>query len=86
VAEFLTTLADKLNAPKPRHIPLWLARLVAGQAAVDYFTSSARTSNSKFCQTFGLPPRFSGIQEGLEQVVATFERSLCVSSVCCRFF
>lgn len=73
VAEFLTTFADKLNSPKPHHIPLWLARLVAGQAAVDYFTTSAHTSNSKFCQTFGWTPRFSGIREGLDQVVATWK-------------
>lgn len=69
VAELLTTLAQKLGAPPPRHVPAWLARLVAGRTAVEYFTTSTQTSNRKFKEEVGWKPRFPTIREGLEEVV-----------------
>jgi nucleoside-diphosphate-sugar epimerase len=72
VAELLRTLAQKLCAPTPRRVPVWLARLVAGKTAVEYFTTSTRTSNQKFKDEVGWKPRFPTIREGLEEVVAAW--------------
>lgn len=72
VAELLATLAQELGAPPPRRIAPWLARLVAGKAAVEYFTTSTRTSNQKIRSEIGWTPRFPTIREGLKEVVAAW--------------
>ncbi|HWP91208.1 MAG TPA: NAD(P)-dependent oxidoreductase [Thermodesulfobacteriota bacterium] len=69
VAELLTYFAELLGAPTPRRVPVWLARLLAGRHAVDFFTSSTRTSNARFCREFGWTPRYPSYREGLGQVV-----------------
>ena len=53
-------------------MPVWLARLLAGEQAVSYFTSSTRTSNARFRRDFGWSPRFPTFREGLDQVVAAW--------------
>ncbi len=72
VKEVLCGFAERLGARKPRHVPVWLARLVAGQYAVRFFTSSVRTSNARFRKDFGWRPRFPTYREGLDQVVAAW--------------
>src|SRR6478752_5745301 len=47
VREWLPVMADVLGAKPPRHIPRWLARLVAGDAAVMIGTESRGASNAK---------------------------------------
>jgi 2-alkyl-3-oxoalkanoate reductase len=47
VREWLPVLADALGAKPPRHFPAWLARLVAGEAAVVMGTQSRGASNAK---------------------------------------
>jgi nucleoside-diphosphate-sugar epimerase len=42
VREWLPTMADALGAKPPRHFPVWLARLVAGEGAVMIGTKGAR--------------------------------------------
>jgi nucleoside-diphosphate-sugar epimerase len=72
VKEFISYFAERLGAPPPRHVPVWLARLVAGPYAVSFFTQSTRTSNQRFRQDVGWSPRFPSYREGLDQVVATW--------------
>lgn len=69
VKKLLTEFAGRLDAPAPRHVPAWLARLVAGQSAVSFFTSSCRTSNARFREEFGWSPHFPSYKEGLEDIV-----------------
>lgn len=69
VQEFLDYFAGRLKAPRPRRVPVWLARLVAGSYAVDFFTISSRTSNARFRRDFGWTPRFPTFREGIDQIV-----------------
>ncbi|MCL6566310.1 MAG: NAD(P)-dependent oxidoreductase [Acidobacteriia bacterium] len=72
VGELLTSFAARLGAPPPRRVPKWLARLVAGEAAVRFMTSSIVTSNRRLRQATGWTPRYPTYHEGLEQVVAAW--------------
>ncbi len=72
VSDFLTGFAERLGASPPRRIPVWLARLVTGQDAVNFFGSSTRTSNARFRREVGWTPRFPSFKEGLDQIVATW--------------
>lgn len=69
VKELLTGFSERLGAARPRRVPVWLARLVAGRHAADFFTSSVRTSNARFREDFGWAPRFPSYREGLDQVI-----------------
>ncbi len=44
VREWLPVLAEALGAKPPRHVPRWLARLIAGEAAVMMGTEAAASS------------------------------------------
>jgi nucleoside-diphosphate-sugar epimerase len=69
VKDLLTGFAERLGAPQPRHVPAWLARLVAGRNATDFFTLSTRTSNARFREDFGWSPRFPTYKEGLDEII-----------------
>ena len=47
VSEWLPYLADVLGARPPRRVPAWLARLIAGEAAVSMMTKIRGSSNAK---------------------------------------
>jgi len=47
VREWLPVLANVLGAKPPRHVPRWLARLIAGEAQVMIATESRGASNAK---------------------------------------
>ena len=68
VQEVLTYWADRLNAPRPFHVPVWLARLVAGSHAVTFFTRSTCTSNTRFGRETGWRPRYPTFREGIDQI------------------
>jgi nucleoside-diphosphate-sugar epimerase len=73
VKEMMSYFAERLNAPTPRRVPAWLARLLAGKNAVSFFTSSTRTSNALFRKDFGWSPRYPSYREGLEQVIQSWK-------------
>jgi nucleoside-diphosphate-sugar epimerase len=73
VKELLSYFAERLGAPTPRRVPVWLARLVAGQYATSFFTASTRTSNARFRHDLGWSPRFPSYREGIDQIVRTWE-------------
>ncbi len=72
VKNLLTAWAALLGAPHPRTIPVWLARLVAGSRAVEFFTRSTLTTNARFRRDFGWTPRYPTYREGLRQVVSAW--------------
>jgi nucleoside-diphosphate-sugar epimerase len=51
--DWLPVLASALGAKPPRHAPAWLARLVAGQAAVEMATQARGSSNAKAKRELG---------------------------------
>ncbi len=73
VSDFLTGFAERLGVSPPRRIPVWLARLVAGQHAVNFFGSSTRTSNARLRSEVGWTPRFPSFREGLDQIIRTWK-------------
>jgi len=68
----LETSAARLGAPRPRRVPVWLARWLAGERAVAYFTQSTRTTNAHLRRDFGWIPHYPTYREGLEQIVAAW--------------
>lgn len=69
VRTFLKEFAARLGAPEPRRVPVWLARWLAGELAVEYFTKSTRTTNARFRRDFAWTPTYPTYREGLDQIV-----------------
>jgi nucleoside-diphosphate-sugar epimerase len=57
VSEWLPFLAHKLGAKPPRKVPAWLAKLVAGPAAVAMMTESRGASNAKAKRELAWTPK-----------------------------
>jgi 2-alkyl-3-oxoalkanoate reductase len=72
VRAFLGEFAARLGARPPRHVPVWLARWLAGEQAVAYFTRSTRTTNARLQRDFAWAPRYPTYREGLDQIVAAW--------------
>jgi 2-alkyl-3-oxoalkanoate reductase len=68
VCEWLPVMAEVLGAKPPRHIPRWLARLIAGDAAVMIGTESRGASNAKAKRELGWTPRHPSWREGFAEV------------------
>ncbi|MBO3749780.1 NAD(P)-dependent oxidoreductase [Streptosporangiaceae bacterium NEAU-GS5] len=64
VREWLPFLAKAVGAPSPRHVPRWLGRLLAGEAAVVIMTESRGASNAKAKATFGWQPEYASWRTG----------------------
>src|SRR4051794_40065298 len=64
VREWLPVLAQALGAKPPRHLPTWLARLVAGDAMVVMSTEGRGASNAKAKRELGWTPRYPSWREG----------------------
>jgi len=62
--EWLPVLANALAAKPPRHVPGWLARLVAGEGAVMMGTESRGTSNAKAKRELGWTLRYPSWRQG----------------------
>jgi nucleoside-diphosphate-sugar epimerase len=73
VGEMLREWAAQLGAPKPRRVPVWLARWIVGALTVEFFTRSTRTSNARFRADFGWAPRFPSFRDGLRQVTEAWK-------------
>jgi nucleoside-diphosphate-sugar epimerase len=70
---YLNEFAARLGAAAPRRVPVWLARWLAGEQAVAYFTKSTKTTNARLRRDFGWSPRYPTYREGLDQIVATWK-------------
>src|SRR6266851_3512469 len=81
VRTFLKEFAVRLGAPAPRRVPVWLARWLAGEQAVAYFTKSTRTTNARFRRDFVWAPRFATYLEGLDQIVAAWKEEATRNTV-----
>jgi nucleoside-diphosphate-sugar epimerase len=71
VREILTTLAEVLGAKPPRHVPVWLARPLAGEVGISLLTRVRGASNAKAKRELNWTPRWStwrdGFRYGLEE-------------------
>jgi nucleoside-diphosphate-sugar epimerase len=64
VREWLPYLAEAVGAPPPRRVPKWLARPLAGEAAVVMMTEVRGASNAKAKRELGWTPRYASWREG----------------------
>jgi 2-alkyl-3-oxoalkanoate reductase len=64
VADWLPVLAAAVGAKPPRHIPVWLARRVAGDAVTRMMTVGGDVSNAKAKRRLGWRPRWSSWRDG----------------------
>jgi nucleoside-diphosphate-sugar epimerase len=62
--EWLPELARTLGAKPPRHVPVWLARLLAGDAAVMMGTEAGGVSNAKAKRELGWTLRYPSWRQG----------------------
>lgn len=62
--EWLPVLADALGAKPPRHAPVWLARLVAGEGGVVMGTQARGASNAKAKRGLGWELRYPSWRPG----------------------
>jgi nucleoside-diphosphate-sugar epimerase len=70
VAEWLPYLARVVGAKPPRRVPVWLARLLAGEAAVALMTRGCGSSNAKAKRELGWRPRWASWREGFQHSFA----------------
>ena len=64
VADWLPALAAAIGAKPPRHVPRWLARLLAGEAGVVLMTETRGASNAKAKRELGWALRYPSWREG----------------------
>ncbi|HVX20086.1 MAG TPA: NAD(P)-dependent oxidoreductase [Acidimicrobiales bacterium] len=64
VREWLPVLASALGAKPPRHLPRWLARLAAGEAATLMMTEGRGSSNEKAKRELGWQPHYASWRQG----------------------
>jgi nucleoside-diphosphate-sugar epimerase len=66
VSEWLPALAEAVHAKPPRHVPRWLARLVAGDVGVVLMTEVRGASNAKARRDLDWTLRHPSWREGFE--------------------
>jgi 2-alkyl-3-oxoalkanoate reductase len=64
MSEWLPAMAAALGAKPPRHVPLWLARLVAGKGMVMMADGSRGASNEKAKRELGWTLRYPSWRQG----------------------
>src|SRR4029079_16131816 len=63
-SEWLRDLADGLAAKPPMRVPVWLARMVAGEVAVSMLTRTRGSSNARAKRELGWPLRWPAWRGG----------------------
>jgi nucleoside-diphosphate-sugar epimerase len=69
VAEWLPYLAQVAGAKPPRHLPVWLARLVGGEHMIVMMEESRGASNEKARHELGWEPRHHSWREGFREAL-----------------
>jgi 2-alkyl-3-oxoalkanoate reductase len=70
VAEWLPYLAEVAGAKPPRHLPLWLARLVGGEHMVVLMDEARGASNEKARRELGWEPSHHSWRSGFQEALA----------------
>jgi 2-alkyl-3-oxoalkanoate reductase len=71
VTEWLPVLAEALGAKPPRHFPVWLARLFAGDVGVMLGTEARGASNAKAKRELGWTLSYPSWRDGFPAVYAS---------------
>jgi nucleoside-diphosphate-sugar epimerase len=70
VREWLPYLAECAGARPPRGVPLWLARLLAGEMVVGIMTEGRAFSNGKAKRELGWELRYPSWRQGFKAELA----------------
>ena len=70
VADWLPELARAVGARPPRHVPVWLGRVAAGDVGVSMMTQIRGLSNAKARRELGWSPRYPSYREGFRDGLA----------------
>ncbi len=70
VAEWLPAVAEAIGAKPPRHVPRWIGRIVAGEAATVMMTEVRGASNTKAKRELGWQPRHPSWRDALGREAA----------------
>jgi nucleoside-diphosphate-sugar epimerase len=70
VAQWLPAAASAVGARPPRHVPRWLGRMLAGEAAAVMMTEVRGASNAKAKRELGWKPKHTSWRDGFTQVAA----------------
>ena len=73
VSEWLPVLAQVLGAKPPRHLPVWLARLLVGEFVVVLSTEARGASNAKAKRELGWAPRNPSWRTGFPAAYSALE-------------
>lgn len=66
ISDWLPTLAEALGAKPPRHLPVWLARLLIGQHGVNMMTTARGSSNAKAKAELGWTLKYPTWHQGFD--------------------
>jgi nucleoside-diphosphate-sugar epimerase len=70
MSEWVPVYAETLGAKPPRHVPFWLARLVAGGAVAAQAVELRGASNEKAKRELGWQPAYSSWRQGFAESIA----------------
>ena len=62
--DWIPALAEAVGAKAPRHVPVWLGKLAAGEVGVSMMTQIRGTSNAKAKREFGWKPQYASYRDG----------------------
>jgi nucleoside-diphosphate-sugar epimerase len=68
VADWLPYLAEVVGAKAPRHVPVWLGRIAAGEVGVSMMTRVRGSSNAKAKRDLGWEPERASWREGFREL------------------
>lgn len=70
LSEWAPAFAQAVGAKKPRRVPVWVARLVAGAAAAEMMTEQRGAANAKAKRELGWQPRYASWRQGFADPAA----------------
>lgn len=71
VAAWLPYLAEVLGAKRPMRVPVWLARVIAGETAVVMMSELRGASNAKAKHDLGWTPAHASWRDGFRELAAS---------------
>jgi 2-alkyl-3-oxoalkanoate reductase len=69
MSEWLPAYAEAIGAKRPRRVPVWLARLVAGRQAARMATELRGASNAKAKRELGWQPKYPSWRKGFQEAL-----------------
>ncbi len=80
VSRWLPAFAEALGAKAPRHVPVWVGRMAAGEVGVSMMTQIRGISNAKARRELGFTPRYPTYREGFRDGLAAEPVAAAVSA------